>query len=138
MLKGVQQGMKLPAATMLRECVCGAVCVPTRACVCVRACERGLRGRTHGRSGTHFCSPHEHTHTHTHTRVYAASFAALRDFGNTSCSTTWYIMAYLETVCCGQQGALQYSTCAQRLGTDACVGARTAQHCHPWSNLQLA
>ncbi|KAI8472024.1 MAG: FAE1/Type III polyketide synthase-like protein-domain-containing protein [Monoraphidium minutum] len=27
------------------------------------------------------------------------SFAALRDYGNTSCSTTWYIMAYHET--CG-------------------------------------
>jgi hypothetical protein len=28
------------------------------------------------------------------------SFAALRDYGNTSCSTTWYSMAYMET--CGK------------------------------------
>ncbi|KAF6256625.1 FAE1/Type III polyketide synthase-like protein-domain-containing protein [Scenedesmus sp. NREL 46B-D3] len=28
------------------------------------------------------------------------SFAALRDYGNTSCSTTWYSMAYIET--CGK------------------------------------
>jgi 3-ketoacyl-CoA synthase len=26
-----------------------------------------------------------------------ASFASLRDYGNTSCSTTWYVLAYLET-----------------------------------------
>jgi hypothetical protein len=25
------------------------------------------------------------------------SFAALRDYGNTSCSTTWYVLAYTET-----------------------------------------
>lgn len=25
------------------------------------------------------------------------SFAALRDYGNTSCSTTWYVMAYTES-----------------------------------------
>ncbi|KAF6265202.1 FAE1/Type III polyketide synthase-like protein-domain-containing protein [Scenedesmus sp. NREL 46B-D3] len=25
------------------------------------------------------------------------SFAALRDYGNTSCSTTWYVMAYMES-----------------------------------------
>jgi hypothetical protein len=33
------------------------------------------------------------------------SFAALRDYGNTSCSTTWYVMAYMESigsVCRGQ------------------------------------
>jgi 3-oxoacyl-[acyl-carrier-protein] synthase III len=27
------------------------------------------------------------------------SFAALRDYGNTSCSTTWYVLAYTES--CG-------------------------------------
>lgn len=43
MLKGIQQGLKLPAASML------------------------------------------------------PSFAALRDYGNTSSSTTWYTMAYMET-----------------------------------------
>jgi predicted naringenin-chalcone synthase len=26
------------------------------------------------------------------------SFAALRDYGNTSCSTTWYVMAYMESI----------------------------------------
>lgn len=26
------------------------------------------------------------------------SFATLRDYGNTSCSTTWYVMAYMESV----------------------------------------
>jgi 3-ketoacyl-CoA synthase len=26
------------------------------------------------------------------------SFATLRDYGNTSCSTTWYVMAYLESI----------------------------------------
>ncbi len=25
------------------------------------------------------------------------SFAALRDYGNTSCSTTWYVLAYTES-----------------------------------------
>jgi hypothetical protein len=26
------------------------------------------------------------------------SFAALRDYGNTSCSTTWYVIAYMESI----------------------------------------
>lgn len=26
------------------------------------------------------------------------SFATLRDYGNTSCSTTWYVMAYMESI----------------------------------------
>jgi len=32
------------------------------------------------------------------------SFATLRDYGNTSCSTTWYVMAYMETCESVQQG----------------------------------
>jgi hypothetical protein len=32
------------------------------------------------------------------------SFATLRDYGNTSCSTTWYVLAYMETCTDVRQG----------------------------------
>jgi hypothetical protein len=54
------------------------------------------------------------------------SFAALRDYGNTSCSTTWYVIAYMESigsgiVCCAPRFQMTQRGCLSR-GTQVRLG----------------
>lgn len=67
------------------------------------------------------------------------SFAALRDYGNTSCSTTWYVMAYMES--CG--GVLRGQRVLQvgmgggmKAGVNVWRALRTNDAVHPaWRHL---
>jgi len=52
------------------------------------------------------------------------SFAALRDYGNTSCSTTWYVMAYMESIGSVHKGQQVMQVRTGWLGLAGWVGVR--------------
>ena len=56
------------------------------------------------------------------------SFAALRDYGNTSCSTTWYVMAYMETVGAVAKGQQIMQVGARVLMLPACCQHNGCAH----------
>ncbi|GBG00657.1 hypothetical protein Rsub_13392 [Raphidocelis subcapitata] len=67
------------------------------------------------------------------------SFAALREYGNTSCSTTWYVMAYLETllgVAAGQRVLQVGLGGGMKAGANVWRALRDVREAHPaWAHL---